>query len=88
MKRNSPGQPRSVRTSGTAEAVRKAVTSSPTRSTRQQSQALEISRRSLQRVMDDLHFHPYKLAVVQTLTEGDFIQRREFCTEMMEMMLW
>ena len=84
MKRNSPGRPRSVRTSGTAEGVRNAVTSSPTRSARQQSQALEISRRSLQRVMDDLHFHPYKLAVVQTLTEGDFIQRREFCTEMME----
>ena len=82
MKKNSLGRPVSVRTSGTVEGVREAVTASPTRSARQQSQALGISRRSLHRILEDLHFHPYKLAVVQTLTEGDFIQRREFCQEM------
>lgn len=86
MKRNSPGRPVSVRTSGTVETVREAVTSSPTRSARQQSQALGISRRSLHRILDDLHFHPYKLAVVQTLTEGDSIQRRKFCQEMLDIL--
>lgn len=31
---------------------------------------------------DDLKFHPYKIMMVQQMTERDFTQRRVFCARM------
>lgn len=83
MKRKPPGLPRSVRTPDNVERVRRAVVVSPQRSTRRQTSALGMSRRSLQRILhDNLKFHPYKIMIVQQLTQRDFAQRREFCARM------
>lgn len=39
-----------------------------------------ISDHSVRRVLhDDLHFHPYKVAIVQTLSEHDFDSRKNAC---------
>jgi hypothetical protein len=46
-------------------------------SAREHAAALGMSDRSARRILhDDLHFHPYKLAVVQEVTERDFSARR------------
>jgi hypothetical protein len=43
------------------------------------------SDRSVRRILhDDLHFHPYKLAVVQELTERDFAARQHACEAFLE----
>lgn len=82
-KRHSPGRPISVRTPEASELVRESVSASPTRSARRHSAALEISRRSLHRILKDINFHPYKMVIVQTLTDSDFAQRKNFCEEML-----
>jgi hypothetical protein len=47
--------------------------------------ALGMSDRSVRRILhDDLHFHPYKLAVVQEFTERDFAARQHACEAFLE----
>jgi len=77
MKKKLPGLPRSVRTQENVDRVRTAMVASPRRSTRRHAVAMDMSRRSLHRILhDDLKFHPYKIMIVQQLNEGDFVQRR------------
>lgn len=78
------GSRKSVRTLANVERVRVSVTRSPTRSARKQALALQISRRSLGRILhQDLHFHPYKIQVVQELKESDYNRRVMFCDEIL-----
>lgn len=74
------GSARSVRTPENIERVRVAMTRSPRTSARRHSIGLRISNSSLRRVLKlDLHYHPYKIQVVQALNENDFAARRHFC---------
>jgi hypothetical protein len=54
---------------------------SPRRSARKHASAIGISNRSVRRI---LHFHPYKLAIVQELSERDFDARRNACEALLE----
>lgn len=75
----------SVRSPENVEAVRQSILESPRRSARKHSAALGISDRSLRRILhSDLHFHPYKLAVVQELSARDFVTRQNACEAILE----
>ncbi|KAF2878670.1 hypothetical protein ILUMI_27507 [Ignelater luminosus] len=64
------GVPRPVRSPENIEAVRASMLRSPRRSARKHASALRLSDRSVRRILrDDLHFHPYKMAIVQELSE-------------------
>lgn len=79
------GLPRPVRTPQNIEAVRQSVLRSPRRSANKHAAALRLSDRSVRRILhDDLHFHPYKLAVVQKLFVRDFLARRNACEALNE----
>lgn len=61
------------------------VNHSPKRSARKQSFALQISDRSLRRILhEDLHFHPYKIQIAQELKVPDFSKRISFGTRCLE----
>ena len=58
---------------------------SPTRSARKHATALGISDRTVRRIIhEELRFHPYKMAVVQQLTERDFNARQTACESLLE----
>jgi len=79
------GRPRTSRTPENIEAVRRFVLQSPRRSARKHASALGISNRSVRRILQkDLHFHPYKMVVVQELAEQDWINRVEACQHLIE----
>ena len=81
-----PGRPRSVRTPENIATVRDAILQSPDRSTRRMSQALNIERRSLRRILkSDLGLFPYKVQVTQTIYATDKFKRLEFCNTFLEM---
>jgi len=85
MKRTSTGRPRTARTPENFENVRRLVIESPRRSTRRRASILDLSRRSLQRILHyELNFHPYKIMIVLKLLRSDFDQRRLFCERMLE----
>jgi hypothetical protein len=57
---------------------------SPGRSARRHSAALRISNPTVRRILHgELHFHPYKLAIVQELNVRDYPQRLNFAQEML-----
>ena len=67
--------------------MREAVLRSPKRSARRQALALQMSDRSVRRILHkDLKFHPYKIMIVQKLLQGDFAQRRQFCESILEIL--
>jgi hypothetical protein len=79
-KKNS-GRSRTVRTPENVERVRAALQQSP-----RHSVALRMSDRSVRWMLHmDLHFHPFKMQVVQELLPRDLNQRMEFCTKLLEM---
>ena len=83
--RRRTGAPRPIRSPENIEAVRDAVLRSPRRSARKHASALELSDRSVRRILHyDLHFHPYKMAIVQELSERDFNSRRNACEVLLE----
>jgi transposase len=82
LKRKPPGKERSIRTPENIETVRAALEQSPQRSMRRHAASLNISDRSLRRILHkDLNFHPYKIQVVQQLQEHDLFSRTNFCRE-------
>lgn len=79
------GVHRPIRTPENIEAVRASILRSPRRSARKHASALRLSDRSVRRILhDDLHYHPYKLAIVQELSERDFNSRRNACVAFLE----
>jgi hypothetical protein len=75
------GRALSVRTAQNIDAVRVAIQRSPGKSTRRASAELTISRRSVQRILhSDLYLYPYKMSVMQKLTDFSKQQILEFCT--------
>lgn len=83
MNKRPPGAHRTVRTPQNVERVRQAILRSPNRSARRHSSELNISDRSVRRILHkDLGFHPYKMAMVQQLNPGDYVKRLNFAREM------
>ncbi|PNF37887.1 hypothetical protein B7P43_G07408 [Cryptotermes secundus] len=67
------------------EAVEQSILRSPRRSARKQALALDICNRSMRRILHThLHFHPYKMVVVQELSPGDFQNRITACKTLLE----
>lgn len=84
MKKKPPGPQRTVRTPENIEKVRQAMLERPDRSARKHSAALQINWRTLRRILhEDLHFHPYKLEMVQKLNARDYLQRLNFAQAML-----
>ncbi|XP_073407316.1 uncharacterized protein [Dendrobates tinctorius] len=83
MNKRPPGAPRTARTPENVERVRQAMLRSPSRSARKHSLELALSNRTVRRILHlDLHFHPYKSAIVQQLERGDYAARLKFAHEM------
>ncbi|RVE40724.1 hypothetical protein evm_014625 [Chilo suppressalis] len=84
FKPHAKGRPRTSRTEDNIESVKQSVREYHTMSTRKRSSVLNISRRSLQRILNlDLKLHPYKLQLTQELKDSDFIARLTFANEML-----
>lgn len=86
MKGKSTGRPRTAVTPQNIETVRASVLQSPLRSTRRRAQTLQLSRRSLQRILHREKFHPYKIVITQKLYERDFELRSRFCEKMLDIL--
>jgi len=72
-----------VRSPENIQRVRIAFERSPCRSVRRHSQLLNLSGRSVRRILHhDLHFHPYKLQIVQELTAAHKALRVRCCQQM------
>ena len=66
--RKKGGSEKTCRTPENVERVRQAVTRSPRKSAKRHSAELGLSDRTLRRILkNDLHYHPYKIQVVQAL---------------------
>lgn len=78
------GSARTVRTPENIERVRQAIQKSPRRSALRHATRLAMSDRSVRRILHlDLHFHPYKIQMVQSLNPGDYQKRIRFCENML-----
>lgn len=87
LKRKPTGRPRSIRTPDNIERVRQAVLTSPHRPARRHATALHMSDRSVRRILhQELHFHPYKIAIVQQLKPHDYANRQRFVEQMIDLM--
>ena len=83
--RRRTGVPRPIRSPQNMEAVRASILRSPQRSARKHASALGLSDRSVRRILhDDLHFHPYKMAIAHELSQRDFNSRRNACEVILE----
>lgn len=84
-KRTSAGPVKSVRTSPNIRRVRTAIQSSPSRSARMLARNLNLSDRTVRRILhEDLNFHPYKILCVQELQPTDYGIRLAFCETILE----
>lgn len=73
-----------MRTPDNIERVR--VERSPHPSARRHSVTLGISNRTVRRILhQDLHFHPYKIQMVQALKETDYVSRSRFSLEFLDL---
>ena len=73
------GSCKTVRTPQNIDAVRASFEEIPRRSAVRHSKKLGLLESSVRRILHvELHFHPYKIQVVQTLEEGDAAKRLVF----------
>ena len=72
-----------VRSPENIQRVRIALERSPRRSVQRHSQLLNLLDRSVQRILHlDLHFHPYKLQIIEELTATHKALRIRCCQQM------
>lgn len=76
--RSGAGRPRTAHTDENIERVRESVEEIPETSTRRRSTQLELSRRSLQRILATLHMFPFKIQLVQQLKPADYQHRLDY----------
>jgi hypothetical protein len=75
---------RTVSTPENIERVRAAIGCIPKQSAHRHSITLNISSRSRQQIVhSNLHYHPYKIQIMQELSDCDFASRRVFCEHML-----
>jgi hypothetical protein len=80
------GSVKTVRTPQNIEAVRASFEQIPRRPAVLHSKKLGLSESSVRRILHlDLHFHPYKIQVVQKLEEGDAAKRLVFSQQMLDL---
>jgi len=80
------GSQKTVRTPEDIERVREAFERSPCRSAVRHATTLGITPRSVRRILhNDLHYHPYKIQIVQALNTCDYGARVGFCQEMLDL---
>jgi len=64
-----------------------AIVKSPRRSVRSHSAAIELSDRSVRRILHkDLNFRPYKIVIAQKLSDGDMVKSRISSEQLIEML--
>lgn len=74
-----------VRTPANIARVRESIEQSPTRSARKHASALQISARTVRRILHtDLNLHPYKIMVAQELSPTDWGRRVECCEAILQ----
>lgn len=73
------GRPKTATDEGTSTQVLAAMARSPTKGTRRLSAQMGISQSSVMRILRANKWHPYKLQMLQHLTEDDPDRRVEFC---------
>ncbi|KAJ4446169.1 hypothetical protein ANN_12862 [Periplaneta americana] len=79
LKKSSPGTPENI------NAIRVSMIRSPTRSARRHAISLGLSNTSIRRILHkNLHVHPYKIQVVQTLKDADKVNRMIFCQKCLD----
>jgi hypothetical protein len=79
--RRGLNHPRPVRTEGNIELVRQHFDVHPYDSVRRSG--LNISKSSVHRILrEDLHWHPYRIQTLQTLTNENHAARVAFCRDM------
>lgn len=84
--RKRGGQPRTARTP--ENIVRHSLLRSPTRFARKHTTALRLPNRTMRRILhQDLNLHPYKMIIVQELSERDWHSRIVAYYEMIENLL-
>lgn len=81
--KKSTGRPRTACNLGNEERVRNAINNSPTRSVIRHAAVLGLTDRSTRRMLRKMKFHPYKVSVVQELSNQDKINRLNFCQNFM-----
>jgi len=75
-----------VRTPENIERVREAFERSPRRSAVRHTTTLGITPRSVRRILhNDLHYHLYKIQILQALNTCDYGARVRFCQEMLDL---
>ena len=85
LKRKSTSRPRSARTPENIAAVRESVQRSPSRSAVKHAALLRLSDRTVRRILRaDLKFHPYKMMIVQELSERDWENRRACANDILQ----
>ena len=73
------GRPRTGRSAENIDAVRQSVEENPETSTRRRSSQLQLSVRTLRRILKhDLHLFAYKIQLDQKLNPEDFALRLEY----------
>lgn len=72
---------RTRRTDEAIAAVQEHFGDDPHSSTRRASLALGMSRTTVRRILKDLKWHPYKVHIVQGLSDEDFASRLDFATD-------
>lgn len=77
------GRPASVTNIEKSGLVLQAVIENPGTSTRKISNKVDISSRSVHRILKTHNYHPYKIHLVHELLAEDFDRRMEFCDDMM-----
>jgi len=87
LKRKTRGRIPMVQTPEHVDKVRVAIVKSPRRSVRRHSTAIGLSDHSMWRILHkDLHFHLYKIAVVQELNDRDMANHRISSEQLLEVL--
>jgi len=87
LKRNPRCRISTVRTPESVDKVRMAIVTSARRSVRRHSAAIGLSDASVRGILHkDLNFHPYKIAIVQELSDRDMANRRISSEQLLEIM--
>jgi len=81
--RQRSGRPKIANKDNSIEILQSFV-EDPNTSTRKAAQAHDCSYKSVQHVLKNSKFHPYKINLVQELVANDFDCRLEFCDIMMQ----
>ena len=79
------GRQRSVRTAKNVALVEDSIAENPDTSTRRRATQIGLSRRSLQRILRELHLFPYKTQMVQALQPTDLQFRLAYAVHIQQL---